>query len=766
MSPTQFASDDTHPVISEGGGVYSRKERHNEKAFRKERHNEKAFRTQKTPTEKISDIETGSGETLLDERDLRKKQEFKGWTVVWLAYQSIGVIYGDIGTSPLYVYSSTFSAPPSYDDLVGALSLIIYALTIMVTIKYVVIVLNADDEGEGGTFALYSLISRYARLVSRHPREEAITRIERHRTGDMPHPNSRIRSMIENSSAMKWLFKTCCSYSTIPTKRHTDGVLTPAQSILGAIQGLTVVNENISTSLIVGVSCAILILIFLIQPFGTAKIAITFAPIVISTRLELTSAQNLALYDASVLKAFSPYFAGNYLVRNGRNGWLSIGGILLAFTGVEAMFADLGAFSKRAIQLSWLCFAYPCLLLAYIGQAAYISRVPSAYANPFYTVPPGMFYPSLVMAILACIVASQAVITGSFQLLSQIMKLSYFPQIELIHTSEVVHHQVYVPLANWIMLVGTVIVTAVYNNTTKLGDAYGSCVILVSFLTTCMVTIVAIIVWRFPIYLVLPVFIVFALWDGVFLSAALNKVPDGAWFTLAVAVVLCSIFILWRFGKEQQWKSEAIDSVPLSRTLQLASDLQGDLRLQPTFGGSNVLPLKGLGIFFDKAGNPAATPLVFLHFLQRFTAMPQVTVFFHLRPLGVPTVAPDDRFTVNRCYAAGPDGVKRAVPNCYRIIVRHGYTDEVVTPDLGRLVTDHIQRYLQNEDEEGARGRQQSKVIYIVGKEQLRIHPSTNPVRRFVLGLFLWLRENTRTKVQHLNVEVDRLVEVGFIKDI
>ncbi|KAL1979213.1 hypothetical protein VTN96DRAFT_6505 [Rasamsonia emersonii] len=732
-----MSSDDIHPVISAGGGVYSRKER-------------KTFRTQAT---KVSDVETASGETILDERDLRKKQEFKGWTVVWLAYQSIGVIYGDIGTSPLYVYSSTFSAPPSYDDLLGALSLIIYALTIMVAVKYVFIVLNADDEGEGGTFALYSLISRYAHLVTRHPREEAMTRIERHRTGDMPRPNSRIRSMIENSSAMKWLFKVVGAFGV--ALLLADGVLTPAQSILGAIQGLTVVNENITTSLIVGVSCAILIVIFLIKPFGTARIAVTFAPI------------NLARYDASVLKAFSPYFAGNYLVRNGRDGWLSIGGILLAFTGVETLFADLGAFSKRlynnsdnstlsgvyadcnrAIQLSWLCFAYPCLLLAYIGQAAYISRVPTAYAKPFYlTVPPSMFYPSLVVAILTCIVASQAVITGSFQ--------------------------VYVPLANWIMLVGTVIVTAVYNNTTKLGEAYGSCVILVSFLTTCMVTVVAIIVWRFPIYLVLPVFVVFALWDGVFLSAALNKVPYGAWFTLAVAVVLCSIFILCRFGKEQQWKCEAMDTVPLSQTLQLE---EADLRLHPTFGGSNILPLKGLGIFFDKAGNPAATPLVFLYFLQRFTAMPQVTVFFHLRPLGVPTVAPDERFTVTRCYAAGTDGVKRAVPNCYRIIVRHGYTDEVVAPDLGWLVLDHIQRYLQDEEEpqeeetstsdSGSNSNPLSvlqqayfeQVIYIVGKEQLRIriNPKTNALRRLVLGLFLWLRENTRSKVQHLNVDVER----------
>ena len=177
------------------------------------------------------------------------------------------------------------------------------------------------------------------------------------------------------------------------------------------------------------------------------------------------------MFDHSVLKAFSPYFAGAFLSRNKTDGWRSLGGLLLAFTGVEALFADLGAFSKRAIQLSWLCFAFPCLLLAYIGQAAYIAQdaTQTAYTNPFfYTVPPGTFYFSLIIAILAAIVASQAMITGSFQLLSQVMNLSYFPHIKTVHTSKLFHGQVYMPLANWLLMIGTVIVTAVYSNVSLL----------------------------------------------------------------------------------------------------------------------------------------------------------------------------------------------------------------------------------------------------------------------------------------------------------
>ena len=197
-----------------------------------------------------------------------------------------------------------------------------------------------------------------------------------------------------------------------------DGVLTPAQSVLGAVQGITVVNPDLGKPAIVGTTCSILILLFLIQPFGTSKIASVFAPIVI-VWLSFNAAfgiYNLVLFDHTVLKAFSPSFAFQYLARNGTDGWRSLSGILLAFTGVEALFADLGAFSQRAIQLSWLCFAFPCLLLAYAGQAAFISINPDAYSNPFFNcVPPGMLYPSLVIAILAAIVASQAMITATFQ---------------------------------------------------------------------------------------------------------------------------------------------------------------------------------------------------------------------------------------------------------------------------------------------------------------------------------------------------------------
>ncbi|KAI9816046.1 MAG: hypothetical protein M1827_002038 [Pycnora praestabilis] len=709
----------------------------------------------------------------VQEGDLRVRQNYSAKVVFWLAYQSVGVIYGDIGTSPLYVYSSTFSSAPSYDDLVGALSLIIWTLLLVVSVKYVLIVLFADDEGEGGTFALYSLISRYANIIQRDPKEASLIKLKRYRSDEMKPSTKSFRAVLENSKVAKIALKffAVLGVSLI----MADGVLTPAQSVLGAIQGLEVVKPDISTGTIVGVTCGILVLFFLVQPLGTSKIAGAFAPVIIIWLLfnMVFGCYNLAQHDHSVLKAFSPYFAGSYLVRNKTEGWKSLGGILLAFTGVEALFADLGAFNRKSIQLSWLCFCFPCLLLAYIGQAAYISNNPSAYSNPFFnSVPPGMFYPSLVLSILAAIVASQAIVISTFQLLSQIMKLSYFPQIKLIHTSNRFHGQIYIPFANWLLLIGTLIVTGVYHNTTRLGNAYGVCVILVTFITTCMVSLVALVVWKLHFLIVLVGFLVFGTLDGLYLSSAMTKVPSGAWFTLMLATMLSLIFILWRYGKEQQWKAERAEVMKPSQLID--KSVEGGLHFSTAMGGGEIVTFKGFGIFFDKAGD-GGLPTVFSQFVRKFAAVPEVIVFFHMRPLGMPSVAIEDRYTVTRV----------GIYNCFRVTVRHGYTDVIITEDLAPLILDQIRNFTiregtvnqssafdaiegdlvymkLNELEQAYR----SQIIYLLGKESLRLSSYTNILKRLVLIVFLWLRDNTRSKMASMKIPGDQLVEVGFIKDM
>ncbi|KAL8365438.1 hypothetical protein RB595_004312 [Gaeumannomyces hyphopodioides] len=793
-------------------------------------------------------VDDGEGGEWLD-GEVKEKQVFRGSTLMWLAYQSVGVIYGDIGTSPLYVFSSTFTSEPSPADVIGVLSIVLWSITLVVTVKYVLIVLLADNEGEGGTFSCYSLLTRYANITDRDPREQGLVKMKRHLTGDLKPGTGTLRTTLEKSRFFRGLLKAIGVLSV--SMVMADGVLTPAQSVLGAVQGLSVVKPDISQPTIVGSTCGIIVLLFLIQPLGVTKLASTFAPIVI---LWLAfnggfGIYNLVMHDWTVLKAFSPHFAFRFFVDHKTDAWRMLGGILLSFTGVEALFADLGAFSLGAIRISWLCYTYPCLLLAYSGQAAFITQTPSAYSNPFFnTVPPGMLYPSLVLAVLAAIVASQAIITATFQLVSQLMKLSYSPQVKVVHVSRIFHGQVYVPFLNWLLMAGAVLVTAVYRDTTRLGNAYGVCVMFVTFFDTCMVTLVAIIVWRLSPFLVFLPWLFFATIDGLYLSSALTKVPDGAWLTLLVSGALACLFLLWRFGKENQWRAEAEDRFKLGTLVTAAAPGTSDsnektggsgsnisqqdesqalvappppppphgqaLRLTDRWGGETLSTIRGLGIFFDKSGT--TTPTVFSQFVTKFVAVPEVAVFFHLHPVDAPTVDGAERYVVQRF---------REIPGCYRLVVKHGFMDEVITPDLAALVYEQVRAYVErgavaklapappsptaaafstgveatsgeeavdsnddaaprqrrpvaaaaaDEDEEArvvaelARldGAFAAKVMYVVGKEQMRVREGTGFGRRAVLSTFLWIRENTRAKIANLRLAMERVVEVGFVKDI
>ncbi|KAI1259324.1 potassium transporter [Xylariaceae sp. FL1019] len=823
-TPTITIDDDVQPEKresigrSDAGGVYNVRSLSRPRQPRARR---SASRTSQDDRNTTGDVEDGDDGWLRD--DGKVKQVYKGTTLLWLAYQSIGAIYGDIGTSPLYVYSSTFSDNPSYTDLLEVLSVILWSLTIMVTFKYVLIVLRADNQGEGGTFSCYSLLTRYANLTDRDPREAALVKMERHLTGDLRSSNQTVRNKLEKSKFLRGLLKTVGVLAV--SMVIADGILTPAQSVLGAIQGLKVVQPDITQSTIVGASSGILILLFAVQPLGLTRLASTFAPIVIVWLAFNASfgIYNLVKYDHSVLKAFSPYYAIHFFIRGKTAAWKQLGGILLAFTGVEALFADLGAFSMRAIQISWLGYCYPALLLAYVGQAAFISAHPEAWSNPFFnSVPPGLLYPSLVVAVLAAIVASQAMITACFQLVSQLMKLSYCPQVKIVHTSTKFHGQLYVPFLNWILLVGTVLVTAVYSNTTRLGNAYGVCVIFVTFFDTCFVTLVALIVWRVPSYFVFLPWLFFATHDGLYLTSALNKVPDGAWFTLLIAGILTTLFLLWRFGKENQWRAEAEDGFRLDSLIK--REAAGGLVLTSRWGGGDVAPIRGFGIYFDKTG--VRTPTVFTQFVTKFGAVPDVMIFFHLHPVETPTVPSSERYVVSRM---------GAVPGCYRLVVRHGFMDEVITPDLAALIYEQVRQFVVHKavgadldygsestaaasgsekpgnetpeskdvpsasendlgattsfDEQGKGKRRQigaaelsdeqirgelgcvdrayaTKVMYIVGKEQMKIKTEASIFRRIVLHTFLIIRENTRAKVANLRLAMDRVVEVGFVKDI
>lgn len=352
-------------------------------------------------------------------------------------------------------------------------------------------------------------------------------------------------------------------------------------------------------------------------------------------------------------------------------------------------------------------------------------------------------------------------------------------------------------------MIGTVVVTAVYRDTTSLGNAYGVCVMFVTFFDTCMVALAALIVWRFPPYFVVLPWLAIASMDGAFLSSALIKVPHGAWFTLALSAVLASIFILWRYGKENQWAAEKEDRLPLAKFVD--KDENGTIRLTAHNAQQNGEALsitKGFGIFFDKGG--INTPMVFSQFIGKLVSVPEVIVFFHMRPLEYPTVPAGERFIVSQV---------KSLPNCYRVICRHGFMDAIVTPDLASVIYEHVCHFVlvksrpvsratvrdfspgsssgegssapktgknstagYNETElteypERAkitelRQAYDHRVLYIVGKEEMFVKPKTSILRAILLRTFLFLRDNTRSKMSNLKVPTDRLVEIGFVKAV
>lgn len=344
----------------------------------------------------------------------------------------------------------------------------------------------------------------------------------------------------------------------------------------------------------------------------------------------------------------------------------------------------------------------------------------------------------------------------------------------------------------------------------------------VTFFDTCMVSLAALIVWRVnPIYVFFP-WLTIACLDGLYLSSALTKVPDGAWFTLTLSSVLATLFILWRFGKEQQWQAEAEDRFPTSHLVGISKD--GQLQLKPKYGGETLSTIKGLGIFFDKGGE--TTPLIFTQFLSKLVATPEVMIFFHLRPVETPSVPPENRYRVSRL----------GIPNCYRLVVRHGYTDEVISPNLAALVCEQVRNFIvtsgvtirgpaavtsalqapteldvstaidvshtpPSDEATSDRSKEKEKeptastsysepsknvrtsesiakdlktlqdahdhrILYIIGKEQMRVRAGTSIWRKVLLNVFLWLRENTRTKIANLRVPTERVIEVGFVKDV
>ncbi|KAM0044159.1 putative potassium transporter [Helianthus debilis subsp. tardiflorus] len=455
-----------------------------------------------------------------------------------LAYQSFGVVYGDLSTSPLYVYRSVFFGDltdyQTPDAIFGAFSLIFWTLTLIPLLKYVFIVLSADDNGEGGTIALYSLLCRHAKFSLLPNQQAADEELLSYKYGPSQ-PTSQSPSPLKRFLEKHKKLRTALLIVVLLGASMVigDGVVTPAISVMSAVSGLQVqgVGLELSHGTVLLFACVILIGLFALQHTGTQRVAIVFAPIVILWLISICGIglYNIIHWNPKIVYALSPHYIIKFFRETGRAGWLSLGGVLLSITGTEAMFADLGHFTAFSIRLAFVAAVYPCLVIQYMGQAAYLSKNITSIHDSFYkSIPEPVFWPVFVIATLASVVGSQAIISATFSIVKQCHALGCFPRVKIVHTSKHMFGQIYIPEINWILMVLTLLIAVGFQDTTLVGHAYGLACMTVMFITTFLMALVITFVWQKHIGYA-TIFLVFAFIEGIYLSAAIMKVPQGGW---------------------------------------------------------------------------------------------------------------------------------------------------------------------------------------------------------------------------------------------
>ncbi|KDP21668.1 hypothetical protein JCGZ_03339 [Jatropha curcas] len=591
--------------------------------------------------------------------DTSKKDSWK--TLLILAYQSLGVVYGDLSTSPLYVYKSTFAEDIKHSDsneeIFGVLSFIFWTLTLIPLFKYVFVVLRADDNGEGGTFALYSLICRHAKvslLPNRQVLDEALS------TYKMEHPpekknSSRVKTYLEKHKGLHTallilvLLGTCMVIG--------DGLLTPAISVFSAVSGLELsMSKEHHQYAVIPITCFILVCLFALQHYGTHRVGFFFAPIVLTWLLCISALglYNIIHWNPYVYQALSPYYMFKFLKKTRKGGWMSLGGILLCITGSEAMFADLGHFSYAAIQIAFTFLVYPALILAYMGQAAYLSQHHdnNNHIGFYISVPEKLRLPVLIIAILASVVGSQAIISGTFSIINQSQSLGCFPKVKVVHTSDEIHGQIYIPEINWILMILCIAVTIGFRDTKHMGNASGLAVMTVMLVTTCLTSLVIIVCWNKPPILALAFLLFFGTVELLYFSASLTKFTEGAWLPILLALFLMTIMFVWHYATIKKYEFDLHNKVSLDWLLALG----------PSLGIARV---PGIGLVFTDL--TSGIPANFSRFVTNLPAFHRILVFVCVKSVPVPHVPPAERYLVGR---VGPPSHRS-----YRCIVRYGYRD-------------------------------------------------------------------------------------------
>ncbi len=539
-----------------------------------------------------------------------------------LVMGAIGVVFGDIGTSPLYTlkeaFSPHFGLTGDHDTVLGILSLVFWALMIVVTLKYVTIIMRADNEGEGGIMALMALAQR---TLAKGGRSAYVVGI-------------------------LGIFGASLFFG--------DGVITPAISVLGAVEGLEVAAPRLH-AYIVPITVAILVAVFVAQRYGTEKVGRVFGPITLLWFLSIAAVGVYNVVDApEVLAAFNPWWGAKFFITHGWHSLFILGAVVLAVTGGEALYADMGHFGPKPIRIAWGTVVLPSLMLNYLGQGALVLEHPDAVSNPFYeSVPTWALYPMIVLATMAAIIASQAVITGAFSVARQAMQLGYIPRMQIKHTSRDTIGQIYIPYINWLLMLLVIGVVLAFRSSTALATAYGISVSATMLIDTLLLALVAWSLWPRWRKWVLPLCVVFFIVDLGFVVANGAKFFHGAWFPIALGLVVFTILRTWRRGRE------LLHDEVRKEGIQLDTFLPGLMLAPPA-------RVPGTAIFLT--ADKGVVPHALLHNLKHNKVLHERNVFLTVETLNVPYAPADKRLKME---GIGDD--------FYRVLVRYGFME---TPDI------------------------------------------------------------------------------------
>jgi KUP system potassium uptake protein len=608
-----------------------------------------------------------------------------------LALGAVGVVYGDIGTSPLYTLRTAFTG--SYglsltpDNVLGVVSVIFWALLIVVTLKYITLIMRADNRGEGGILALTALVSRG----------------------------------IESRDRLRWWLVGLGIFGA--AMFYGDGMITPAISVLGAVEGLRVIAPAMHP-FIVPATIVILVVLFAAQRKGTAGLGAVFGPVMVIWFIALALLGALSIgRNLAVLEALEPIYAFRFIAGNPATAFVAFGAVVLAVTGTEALYADMGHFGRSPIRRAWVFFVFPALLLNYFGQAALVLDNPAAIENPFYLLAPEWArVPLLLLATAAAIIASQAVISGAFSLTRAAIQMGYCPRLTIMHTSERAIGQIYIPFINWMLLAAIIALVVGFGNSDNLAGAYGIAVTMAMLIDSILIFVVMRRLWNWPVPVAILIATPLLLIDLTFLASNALKIPEGGWFPLLIGAVVFTLLTTWKRGRSLLMRRLADDAMPLELFIQ-------------SIEASPPTRVPGTAVFLTSTQD--RVPHALLHNLKHNKVLHERVVFLTIVTQDIPYVPDEERYEIK---ALGCD--------FFRMVANYGFKDD---PDVPELLEDCGRRGFSFD---------MMETSFFVSRETL-IATVTPGMALWREKLFVSMSKNATKASEFFQVPTNRVVELG-----